>query len=182
MRKRNTLLLELIRPPIRLVGFVVKTIYRTIFGWWLDPWLQRKANESLVDDVRASLPFLFPSGTIAEHPQIRVLSFDYASIEIAWENVLFSFTRGREETNVLVAPRHAPNMSYELGPVIAAIKDSHYSDRYAVNHLRGAANLLQPNLERFEHSIFGKRVPEDQTAVVVTKRGDCAGVHLRLSY
>ena len=60
MQKRNRqLLVELIRPPILLAGFVVKTIYRTIFGWWLDPWLQRKATESLLEDVRATLPFCF---------------------------------------------------------------------------------------------------------------------------
>jgi len=63
MRKHNRqLLVELIRPPVLIVGFVVKTIYRTVFGWWLDPWLQRKANQSLTEDVRANLPFLFPKG------------------------------------------------------------------------------------------------------------------------
>ena len=148
MQKHNRrLLVELIRPPILLLGFVVKTIYRTMFGWWLDPRLQRKANQSLIEDVRVNLPFLFPKGSVVEHPRIRVLPFDYASVEIGWENLLFSFTRGRDETNVVVAPRHAPNMSYELGPVIAAIKGTRYSDRYAINDLRDAANLLQPHLQ-----------------------------------
>ena len=124
MRKHNRrLLIEFIRPPVLLLGFVVKTIYRVMFGWWLGPWFQRKANQSLIEDIRAKLPFLFPIGNFVEHPRIRVLPFDYASAELGWENLLFSFTRGREETNVLVAPRHAPNRSYELGPVIAALED-----------------------------------------------------------
>jgi len=148
MRKDNRrLLIELIRPPVLLLGFVVKTVYRGMFGWWLDPWLQRKANQSLIDDVRANLPFLFPNGSVVEHPQIRVLPFDYASVEISWENVLFSFTRGREETNVLVASRHAPNIAYELGPVIAALEDKRYSDRHAISDLHNTANLLQPHLQ-----------------------------------
>jgi hypothetical protein len=116
MQKRNRqLLVELIRPTILLAGFVVKTIYRTIFGWWLDPWFQRKANESLLEDVRATLPFLFSIGRVIQTPQIRVLPFNYASVEIGRMNLLFSFTRGREEINILVAPRHAPNLPYELG-------------------------------------------------------------------
>ena len=148
MRKHNRQLLdELIRPPFLLVGFIVKAIYRVMFGWWLDPWLQGKANQSLVEDVRGKLPFLFPNGTVVEHPQIRVLPFDYASVEVSWENLLFSFTRGREESNVLVAPRHAPNMSYELGAAIAALEDRRNSDCYAINDLHDAASLLQPHLQ-----------------------------------
>jgi hypothetical protein len=157
MRKQNRqLLIELIRPPVLVVGFVVKTIYRTMLGWWLDPWLQRKANQSLVEDVRANLPFLFPKGSVVQPPRIRVLPFDYASVEIGWENLLFSFTRGREETNVVVAPTHAPNMSYELGPVIAALEDRRYSDRYAISDLRDAANLLQPHLQAL-NTAFSER-------------------------
>lgn len=150
---------ELIRPPVLLVGFVVKTIYRATFGWWLDPWLQRKANQSLIDDVRANLPFLFPNGGVVEHPQVRVLPFDYASVEVSWENLLFSFTRGREETNVVVAPRHAPNMSYELGPVIAALEDGRYSDRHAINDLRNAADLLQPHLQALNRAFSERDFP-----------------------
>src|SRR5215469_16433566 len=96
MRKHNRqLLIELVRPPILLVGFVVKTIYRTMFGWWLDPWFQQKANQSLVEDVRANLPFLFPKGSVVEHPRIRVHPFDYASVEIGWENFVQAFQMSR---------------------------------------------------------------------------------------
>lgn len=164
MRKQNRqLLVELIRPPVLLVGFVVKTIYQAIFGWWLDPWLQRKANQSLIEDVRANLPFLFPNGSVVEHPRIRVLPFDYASVEIIWENLLFSFTRGREETNVVVAPRHAPNMSYELGPVIAALENRRYSDRQAISDLRDAAKLLQPHLQALNAAFSGCSYPIHST-------------------
>jgi hypothetical protein len=91
VQKHNRqLLFELIRPPVLLVGFAVKTIYRAMFGWWLDPWVQRQANQSLIEDVRANLPFLFPNGSVVEHRQIRVLPFDYASVEIRWEDLLFS--------------------------------------------------------------------------------------------
>jgi hypothetical protein len=101
------------------MGFFFKVAYVGLFGWWLDPRLQLRANQSLLNDVRENLSFLFPKGHAVEHPRIRVLPFDYASVEGAWENLL-SFIRGRQEVNVLIAPSHAPNMSYELGPAIAA--------------------------------------------------------------
>lgn len=111
----------------------------------------------MIEDVRVHLPFLFPIGSGAEHPQIRVVAFDcYASVEIGWENSLFSFTRGREEINVIVAPRLAPNISYELGPVIAALEGSRYADRYAINELQDAANLLQPHLQAL-NTAFAER-------------------------
>jgi hypothetical protein len=157
MRKHTRqLLAELVRPPVLLVGFVVKTIYRAAFGWWLDPWLQRRANQLLIEDIRAKLPFLFPDGSIVQHPQIRVLPFDYASVEVGWGNLLFSFTRGREETNVVVAPRHAPNMCYELGPVIAALENRRYTECDAVNDLYDAANLVQPYLQTL-NAAFSER-------------------------
>jgi len=160
MRKHNRqFLLELIRPPVLLVGFVAKTIYRTLFGWWLDPWLQRKANQSLIENLRENLPFLFSGGSVVEPPRIRVLPFDYASVEVGWENLLFSFTRGREDVSVLVAPAHAPNMSYELGPVIAALEDRRFSERYSINHLRDAAYLLQPHLQALNRAFSEPEFP-----------------------
>ena len=97
MRKHTRqLLFEVMRPPVLLVGFVIKTIYRTMFGWWLDPWLQRKATQSLIEDVRANPPFLFPIASVVEHPQIRVLPFDYASVDVVIPSCLFGAERPAE--------------------------------------------------------------------------------------
>ena len=60
---------------------------------------------------------------------------------------------------MLVAPRHAPNRSYELGPVIAALEDSRYADRYAVNDLDDAANLLQPHLQALKAAFSDRDFP-----------------------
>ena len=160
MRKQNRqLLVEFIRPPLLIIDFVVKMIYGAIFGWWLDPWLQRKANQSLIEDIRAKLPFLFPIGDFVRYPRIRVLPFDYASVELGRENLLFSFTRGREETSVVVAPRWAPDSSYELGPVMAALEGKQYSDRYAVNNLHDVAKLLQPHLHTLNAAFSEREFP-----------------------
>jgi len=147
---------DFLAPAIRGIGFFIKVVYIALLGWWLGPWLQRKANRSLLNDVRENFSFLFPKGHVLKQPRIRVLPFDYASVEIAWENLLFSFTRGREEVNVLVAPSHAPKMSYELGPAIAALENRHYSERDRVTNLHDAANLLQPGLEAL-NTAFSKQ-------------------------
>jgi prepilin-type processing-associated H-X9-DG protein len=159
-RNRNSeLLIDLVRPIVQLLAFVLKTIYRVLFRWWLDPWLQRKQNQSLLDDIQKNLHFLFLDGHVVQHPQIRVLPFDYTSAEINWENLLFSFTRVREEVSVLVAPRHAPNLSYELGPLVAAVEDRQYSERDVIASLSDAADLLRPRLELLNAAFSEQEFP-----------------------
>jgi len=50
-----------------------------LFAWWLDPWLQRRANQSLWDDVQANLYFLSTKGQPIEEKRTQVLRFDYGN-------------------------------------------------------------------------------------------------------
>lgn len=140
-------LLEFVAPFFLGIGFIIKVVYNIAFAWWLDPWLQRKANRALRDDVQAKLYFLASQSQVGiSHPK-GVLPFDYALVEIHWENLLIIVSRGRGDTTVSVAPRHAPQDSYELGPVIAALEHRHFSERDIINDLGAAARLLHPRLE-----------------------------------
>ena len=127
------------------VGLIVKMLYSAGFSWWLDPWLQRKANLALLNDVQSNLDFVV-SQAKAVHSPSPVLPFDYASVNLLWENLFFVITRGRGELNVCVAPRHAQHDLNELGPTIAALEGRHLSERDAVNNLSDAAALLRPRL------------------------------------
>ncbi len=147
MPKRNEkLLIAVIRPPLLLLGFVVKTIYLTVIGWWLDPWLQRKQHRALLDDVERNLYFIVSQATAITSPS-EVLPFDYASVEIVWENLFLVVTRGREELNLSIAPNHARDELSQLGPTIAALENRHFSERDAIYSLAEAAALLRPRLQ-----------------------------------
>ena len=128
------------------VGFIIKTLYSAGFSWWLDPWLQRKANRALLNDVQSNLNFLVSQAKAVNSPS-TVLPFDYASVEVLWENLFFVITRGRGELNVSVAPSHAQDELNELGPTIAALEGRHLSEHDAVNNLSDAAALLRPRLD-----------------------------------
>ena len=78
------------------------------FAWWLDPWFQRKSNQALWDDVQANLYFLYSNGELIKEKHPQILPFDYASVSLVFDNIRFCFTRGREELNVSLSPRHAP--------------------------------------------------------------------------
>ncbi len=139
-------LLELVSPLVRGIGFVVETVYKLAFGWWVDPWVQRKANRALLDDVEANFYFLTSQPEARISCPKRVLPFDFASVEIRWENLRVLVRRGRGDTTVSIAPVHSPQDSYELGPLIAALEHRHFSERDIFNDLAEAANLLRPRL------------------------------------
>jgi hypothetical protein len=51
-------ILDFFRPLILGIGFAFKAGYFIFFAWWLNPWLERKANRELVDDITRNLYFL----------------------------------------------------------------------------------------------------------------------------
>ena len=140
-------ILEFVTPFFLGIGFVVKMIYNVAFAWWLDPWLRRKDNRALVDDVTANLYFLVSEQQATVPRSIVVLQSEWPTVEIPWGNLLFTVARWRGETSVTVATRHAPRESYELGPVIAALEHRHFSEGDVVNDLVDAASLLRPRLQ-----------------------------------
>jgi hypothetical protein len=139
------LLDKLVVPFLAGTGFVVKATYTLTFAWWLDPWVQRRQNRALLQDLHRDLYFLVSEAEAFKSPS-AVLPFDYATVEVHWRNLLLTITRGRGEINVSVAPRHAPNELHELGPLIAALEGKRYSEREPIASLADAAALLLPRL------------------------------------
>ena len=152
-------ILDFLAPLFLGIGFVVKLFYKITFSWWLDPWLQGKANRALWDDVQANFYFLTSeshadfSGPTTIHP------FDYASVKIPWENLLVTISRGRGDTTVSVAPRHAPRENYELGRLIAALERRPLRARDMVDTLGGAADLLGPFLQQLNFCFSEQEFP-----------------------
>jgi len=135
-RANNSPVIELLRPLVWVIGFVFKVVYYVLFAWWLTPWLRYKANRKLVEDAERSLWFL-----LQEPKAIKVLHKDWPSVQILSGNLLFTIVRWRDETNVSVAPKHAPTESYQLG------------------FLDDAARLLQAHLEDLNAGFSEERFP-----------------------
>ena len=145
-------------------GFIVKVLYGAAFSWWLDPWLQRKANRALLDDVQSNLYFLVSQAKAVNSPG-AVLPFDYASVEVLWENLFFVITRSRGDVSVSVAPAHARNELNELGPTIAALEGRHFSEHDVVHDLGGAAALLRPRLALLNSAFSEQEYPRTKARI-----------------
>ena len=144
--------LDFLAPLFLGIGFVVKLFHKITFAWWLDPWLQRKANRALWDDIQANFYFLTSQSHVDFSGPTTIHPFDYACVKIPWENLLVTITRGRGDTTVSVAPRHAPGDNYELGQLIAALESRPLRARDVVSTLAVAADLLRPRLQQINVS------------------------------
>lgn len=84
---------------------------------------------------------------------IDVLHSEWRTVEIRWGNLVFTVVRWQGDTNISVAPRHAPRESYELGPLVAALECRHFSESDVINDLADAGNLLRPRLQALQTDI-----------------------------
>jgi hypothetical protein len=163
VQKNNTkreLVIALLR-PIQAVVFLMRVIDKVLFSWWLDIWLQRRENAALRDDIQANLYFLYSTGEIVEEPWLRtaVHPFDYAVVRILNGNICFGFTRGQEQLNVRLSPRHAPRDTHELHIVVAAIDSTDVREQKRAEYLSDVADLLQPRMDALNEAFSESGYP-----------------------
>lgn len=147
--KTNELVIALLKPIVQAIGFLVRAINKVFFSWWLDIWLQRRKNAALRDDIQASLYFLYSTGEIVNAQWLRtaVHPFDYAVVRILKDNICLGFSRGQDQLNVILSPRHAPRDTHELYTVIAAIDSTDVRGQKPVQYLSDIAELLRPRMD-----------------------------------
>jgi len=154
------LLITVLRPPLLVVAFIFKVIHKVFFVWWLDPWFQRKSNQALWDDVQANLYFLYSNGELIKEKHPQILPFDYASVSLVFDNIRFCFTRGREELNVSLSPRHAPMDTHQLPVVIAALDSKDVTELKPIAYFSEVGDLLRPRLDALNRAFSEKAYPD----------------------
>jgi hypothetical protein len=164
--------MDLVWPLFAGLGFILKVTNRSLFAWWLGPWLQRRANRVLLDDVQANLYFLYSEGQPIEEKWPRALPFDYASVYIVFEHLLFCFTRGRGELNVSVAPRHAPDESFQLAVILAALDSIDITQVTQLSNLSEVADLLRARLPDFNIAFSELQYPEFKKRLLKVKESE----------
>jgi hypothetical protein len=147
-------------PPLLGLFFVAKVFYKILFSWWYDPWSQRKANDSLWNDVQSNFSFLTSKGHLVKERRIRIHPFDYASIRIILDNLCFRFTRGRGELNISLSPSRALEDSHHLDCVIAAIDTKDVMEIGPITSLYEAAQVVQSRLDALNKAFSESEYPE----------------------
>jgi hypothetical protein len=120
----RSIVFELMR-PIGVIGSIVGKIYDLFFGR-ADARLSRQRENELALEIRHDVPFLFDErgGEIVTDETLRYpRPFDFASVIVVVDDLLFRFFRGRGDLRVWVAPKREPNNWSELQTVISLIDE-----------------------------------------------------------
>jgi hypothetical protein len=106
VRARRFFINNVVRPPVVVIGFLVKGLYWLIVGWWFEPRYDKRQREKLEKSVRNEFSFLF-----VKH-QARILSttelHGWPVVTVFSEGLLIQFLRWRDECHVRITPEKNP--------------------------------------------------------------------------
>jgi hypothetical protein len=156
----NTLIIFVVRPPLVLIGVVVKAIYYLSFGWWLDPKLTRRLHEDLVSDIHKWLGFLFTDygARIIPNDQEPPALFDFAMVTLSVGDLVFRIFRGRGDVTLRVASSRIPNEFHEFSTLLSAMDSG--VKRQGFSHLMDIERILKPHMNELKEAFTAQRFPQ----------------------
>jgi len=147
-------LLVALGPLLRLVGFVLKILYKVFLSWWLNPAFDRWVQETFASEIRQALPFLFTQyeGKVVPAPRPEAHVSEMTYVCIATTNLVFEFSRWRnEDYAVRVSPTFAPKDSYDLIDALRVVEPAGQTILSpSVDSWRSFARLLEPRFRLLE--------------------------------
>ena len=163
-RELKSWLVAFITPPLLVVGFVVKTLYKLLFSG-ADRRLAKREQDRLAKEIHEEMPFLFGEYGARIIPNQGVPfppGFDYAIVTLEIGDLLFRFIRGRGDLDVWVASKNAPQEWHDVLLVIRAMEDP-ADMRYAgFIFLRDAAVVLRKKMPLIQEALSAPRLTETQ--------------------
>ncbi len=158
------LVLELMK-PIVLVGSLLEKIFKPL----LLPRAIRSSTareNQLALEIQQYLAFLFDEhhGRIVrdesvQHPR----PFDYASVIVAADDLLFRFFRGRGELRVQVASTHAPEDWGELPLILVWLGWREQLGPRSFISFEDVADVLRPRMHSVREAYSAERYAEIRT-------------------
>jgi len=176
--RRQRVIVVIGQPIYDAVRLVFPAIYKALF-WWVDIWLQRRRNAALRDEIQANLFFLYSAGTVISEKWIRtaIHPFDYAVVGVISDKLHFSFARGQDQLNILLAPQHLPNDTHDLYTVLAAFDGVDIGELKPTKYLSDVAELLRPRIDALNdafsetgYSSFRQKLSEVDADLDVVRR------------
>jgi hypothetical protein len=152
-------LLEVFRPILFVLGFVLRLLYRLLFSWWLNPLFDRWVQKAFADEIRQAMPFLFDryQGRVIPDPRPEANDPQMDYVCVGTQNLIFKFARWRRENyEVRVSPSFAPTDSYELADALRVADSAANAQAFPeVNSWRHFSRLLEPRFRSLE-VVFSK--------------------------
>jgi len=156
----NTLIIFVVRPPLVLIGVVVKAIYYLFFGWWLDPKLTKRDHDQFLSDIHKWLGFLFSDygATVIPNDKEPPLLFDFALVTLAVGDLIFRIFRDRGSFTLRVASSKSPNEFHEFSTLLSAMDSG--IKRQGFSHLMDIERILKPHMKELMDAFTEQRYPQ----------------------
>jgi len=111
------ILVDVFRPILLLIGFVLRLIYQVLFSWWLNPVFDNWIRNGFLRDIKEGIPTLFDlhgARVISDpKPETNDSNMDYLSL--ASRSLIFKFCRWRRENyEIQVAATFASTEFFDL--------------------------------------------------------------------
>jgi hypothetical protein len=163
-RELKSWIVAFITPPLLVVGFVFKTLYKLLFSG-VDRRLARRDQNRLAKEIREEMPFLFDEYGARIVPNQGVPSppgFDYAIVTLEIGDLLFRFIRGRGDLDIRVASKNTPKEWHDVLLVIRAMEDPDDMRYTGFIFLRDAAVVLRKKMTLIQEAFSSPRLAETQ--------------------
>jgi hypothetical protein len=133
--------------------------YPIVFGR-KDKRLAEERRRCLIKVVLSTFSFLFTErkATIAP-PTDAIPPFDYATVIVTDNNVIYRFTKGRNEERVDLGSALEPGRWHELSLVIGILDGPEEVQRGSIQDFQTAARLLKTNFGAIEEAFSETHYP-----------------------
>jgi hypothetical protein len=152
-RETRTFLHFILYPVIIVCGFVLSSLYKGLFGWWLDGWMSKGSWRRLEKNLRKDYPFLFEkygATVVPWKPHRQVM--DYVDVTVAVGTMLLTFTKGMGNFHVSVAPAHARLDYYGFTEAINLARESELeADLSTYYRMSDFPRLFEANIDCLNH-------------------------------
>jgi hypothetical protein len=143
------------RPIFAVLGFILSPLTGC-----LNRYFARRYETRLRRDIQDQLLFLFTKHGGRIVPNLAgedPARYNYVGIfvKVAVDNLLIRFWQSRGEVGVQIAAKDAPGEWYDLPLLLRVVAEKSEGLRRAVVDLRGAAELLEPTLDRLKRAFDG---------------------------
>ncbi len=144
-REFNKFLIDVLKPPALVIGFVVKGFYRLLIGWWYDKRVRVRQQNQLLQEVQEQFHFLFAThdAEIVANSDIgHLAALDCPIVTVSVEGLFVRFIEHRGTRQVHVASERLPKELQELSSVLNAMEPDKVR-RHSVIFFQDAARLLE---------------------------------------
>ena len=110
-------LVEVFRPILLLIGFVLRLIYQVLCSWWLNPAFDGWIRNRFALEIKEAIPTLFDlhGGRVISDPKPQTNDSNMDYLCLASGSLIFKFCRWRRENyEVQVAATFAPTEFFNL--------------------------------------------------------------------